>query len=372
MSNKNRILTGTCNKDKVMTGTINNNITHRWNLNVNKRSVLGVNFSINMNNNMLKTMNGILIIFLVKKKQNTEKIINFELNKNNVTYTNKINLDVSNYYFEVSYSGSTKVNYKFNIITSDIVIPVAPTIQIQPVQPPLPPPISVVANISKKYALIVTITDYLFISDLSYCDEDAVAWCNFLSKNNYEIYLLGDKTSTYGNFKINDYATEDNVKKYMNLISAKVIKDDQFVFISSGHGSGDGKGNSFICCLDCTNNPNGQYTDKELALNIKSFTNKKAKVILFFDNCFSGGLIPEVIGNDTKLVCATSTCTENGYGFDVSQYKQGAWTYHFLIKTLLINPIGSINETFTKALINYPFKQTGNLPQLGGNGSLKF
>ena len=45
-------------------------------------------------------------------------------------------------------------------------------------------------------------------------------------------------------------------------ISNKINKDDLFVFISSGHGSGDGKGNSFICCLDINTSPNGKYTDK--------------------------------------------------------------------------------------------------------------
>lgn len=371
MSNKNRILTGAINKDKVMTGAINNNITHRWNLNVIKKTENMLNFSFNMDDKIIQKIDGFLSIFLVNNIQNSQKIINFELNKNNITYTNKINLDLGKYYFEVNYSGPITVNYKFNITMTEIVIPVLPITPATVNVPVLPPPLPIV-NTPKKYALLVSISDYLHISDLSYCDEDAIAWCNFLSKNNYEIYLLGDKTSTYGNYKIHDYATEDNIKKYMNLICQKVNKDDQFVFISSGHGSGDGKGNSFICCLDCSTSPNGKYTDKELALNIKSFTNKKAKVILFFDNCFSGGLIPEVIGNDTRLVCATSTCTENGYGFDVEQYKQGAWTYHFLIKTLLTNPNASINEIFTKALISYPFKQTGNLPQLGGNGSLKF
>lgn len=366
MSNNNRILTGTINKDKVMTGAINNNITHRWNLNVIKKTENTLNFSFNMDNKLMKKIDGLLSIYLIKNIQNSQKIINFELNKNNVTYTNKINLDSGNYYFQVNNAGSGTVNYKFNITTTEIIIPVLP------VAPVLPQPLPIVVNTPKKYALIVSISNYLFISDLSYCDEDAIAWYDFLSKNNYEIYLLGDKTSIYESFKINDYATEDNIKKYMNLICEKVNNDDQIVFISSGHGSGDGRGNSFICCLDCTNNPNGRYTDKELALNIKSFTNKKAKVILFFDNCFSGGLIPEVVGDDPTLVCATSTCTENGYGFDDEQYKQGEWTYHFLIKTLMNNPTASVNQIFTKALISYPFKQGGNLPQLGGNGSLKF
>jgi len=186
-------------------------------------------------------------------------------------------------------------------------------------------------NQIKKYALVVSISDYLYIGDLSFCDEDAISWCDFLASENYQICLLGDMTSSYGKYKLNDLATEQNIHKYMKNISDKVNKGDQFVFITSGHGSGDGKGNSFICCLDMNTSPNGQYTDKEIASDIKLFTDKNVSCILFFDNCFSGGLIPEVIAVNNELVCAIATCTDNGCGFDVSEYSHGAWTHFFLI-----------------------------------------
>lgn len=226
-------------------------------------------------------------------------------------------------------------------------------------------------TLSKKYALVVSISDYLYIGDLSFCDEDAISWCDFLVSQKYEIFLLGDKTSSYGKYKLNDFATEANIRKYMLNISQKVKAGDQFALITSGHGSGDGKGNSFICCLDMNSSPNGQYTDVEMASDVKLFTNKKAKVILFFDNCLSGGLIPEVIGNDPKLVCGIATCSAQGCGFDVAQFKHGAWTFFFLIKTLLQNPTATMNDTFTKALIGYPFTEC-HYPQIGGNGSLTF
>jgi hypothetical protein len=359
MSKKNIIISN-INPNVSMGGNIFNSIVHQWKLNLIKRS--SINFNARLDLKLLKNMKGnIEIKILMLNNKSETELNNYILNSTNNNIVNNVELNPGTYYIQFSYSETLKISYRFNLKITAIIETI----------PQPQPQINTQINVAKKYALIVSISDYLYISDLSYCDEDAVAWCNFLKNNNYEIFLLGDKTSTYSSHKINDYATEDNIKKYMSLISSKINKDDQFVFISSGHGSGDGKGNSFICCLDCSNNPNGQYTDKELALNIKNFTDKQAKVILFFDNCFSGGLIPELVVNSSQLVCATSTCTNNGYGFDVAAYKQGAWTYHFLIKTLLNNPTSPINDIFTKALISYPYK-AGNLPQLGGNGSLKF
>ena len=33
------------------------------------------------------------------------------------------------------------------------------------------------------------------LSDLNYCDEDAVSWCDYLSSKGYTIYLFGDGVS---------------------------------------------------------------------------------------------------------------------------------------------------------------------------------
>jgi hypothetical protein len=336
--------------NKVMKSTVHRRVYQTWNLNLLTKSELSFIFNIITHPAKIK---GIINIKLFKINNNVP-ISNIDLKNNTINYNNKYILDVGKYFFQITYSISTFISYKFITTVKEIL-----TQQIISIIP------------IKKYALIVSISDYLYINDLEYCDEDAIAWYSFLNNNGYEIYLLGDKTSSYGMYRLNDYATENNIKKYMKLISEKINKNDQFVFISSGHGDGDGKGQSFICCLNCSNSPDGQYTDKELATDVKLFTNKEAKVILFFDNCFSGGLINEVVENNPQLVCATSTCTQDGYGFDVPEYKHGAWTYHFLIKNLLKNSKQTIYDVFTKALVDYPFTD-GDLPQLGGNSLLTF
>jgi hypothetical protein len=335
--------------------------TIRTRTSVSKRKTDRWNFTINANSNvnivltMVRSTNAVLNCFLYNSL-NVE-LSKFTLNNSNLTFNQTIQLNTGSYYILVINNTSRTINYSISATSSPIVEPT----------PDTTPP----SSSSKKVALVVAISDYLYINDLSYCDEDAVAWCNYLVSKGYEITLLGDRTSLYGSFSKADLATEANIKKHMNLLNASLSSGDQFVFISSGHGSGDGKGNSFICCLDENFVSEGEYTDKELAIDVKKFTDKQVKVILFFDNCFSGGLIPEVIGVDPRIVCASSTCTQNGYGYDVSSYKHGAWTYSFLVQTLSKNPNLNMNDAFTRALLGYPYKG-GDTPQLGGNGSLSF
>jgi hypothetical protein len=334
----------------IYSGSVSKRIVNRWNFSSAKPSILNIKFSLVPNFKIVKNSQSNILVQI--RKSSSQTVSSFNLSNAKLSDSKTLNLDAGDYHIFISATYSIEIKYNFTFGLEFIQTPTG-------------------VSGSKKYALIVSVSDYLYISDLSYCDEDAVAWCDFLTQQNYSIILLGDKTSTYKNYVMTDLATEANIKKYMKSISSKVKSPDTFVFVSSGHGSGDGFGNSYICCLDMTASPVGQYTDKELALDVKLFTDAKAKVILFFDNCFSGGMIPEIVGLNPKLVCATSTCRADGYGFDVDKYKHGAWTYHFLVKTLLSNPTLPVNDLFTRALISYPYKNE-NLPQLGGNGSLKF
>ena len=337
----------------------------KYNFNIVEKSKFSFQLKLTLSSTILKKMIDNLVLNIVKNDNNVFTILKkYYLNPNNLLINDELLLDTDSYYLYISYA-SPKLNVSHEL-NYDITKIMYINNSIQSVEQ---------TNInfleSKKYALIVAISDYLYINDLQFCDEDAVSWCDFLITKNYEIILLGDKTSSYGKYNKIDLATEANIKKYMNEISTKVKSNDQFVFITSGHGNGDGKGNSYLCCLDEKFIPEGQYTDKELAFDIKKFVDKQVKTICFFDNCFSGGMLPEVVGDNPTLVCATSTCTDKGYGYDVSTYSHGAWTYTFLKQTLINNPNLNINDVFTKALLIYPYKDN-DLPQLAGNGSLIF
>lgn len=353
------------NTIQILKNVVSNKKKDKYNFNIVQKSKFTIQLKLTLSPITLKRMNNNLVINIVKNDNNVFTILkNYYLNLNNHLINDELYLDPDYYYLYISYTlPKLNVSYELNYdITKIIYI----NNSIQPIEQ---------TNINflqpKKYALIISISDYLHINDLQFCDEDAVLWCDFLNTKNYEFILLGDKTSSYGKYNKTDLATEANIKKYMNEISTKVKSNDQFVFISSGHGNSDGKGNSYLCCLDEQFIPEGQYTDKELAFDIKNFIDKQVKTICFFDNCFSGGMISEVVGTNPTLVCATSTCTDKGYGYDVSTYSQGAWTYAFLKQILINNPNSNINDIFTKALLIYPYKDN-DLPQLGGNGSLYF
>ncbi len=231
------------------------------------------------------------------------------------------------------------------------------------VTPPPPPPPT-----GDKYALIVGISNYKAISDLSYCDEDATDWYNYLISIDYadeNIIILGDSSSPYP--KKDAIATETNIWYYIDWLVS--LDCDEISFITSGHGGGDGNGWSFNCAWDCGDGENGEdgyLDDYEFQAH---FTGVVApKVHVFMDHCYSGGMIPEfqtACGN--KLYMST-TCTEDGYGYDVRTYRNGAWTYYFL-EYALINHFGSdpntaLEDAFDYASSAYPYGG-GDTPQEG-------
>jgi len=213
-----------------------------------------------------------------------------------------------------------------------------------------------------KYAVIVGISDYKAISDLSYCDEDATDWYYHLNGamtfNN--IYVYGDgHTANYP--KYDGKATEYTVKQALNSMVQSADSDDIICFISSGHGSGNGTGSSYLCMWDSgsgENGENGNLYDTELADILEHAVANK--IFVFLDHCFSGGFGDNLMGMPNKShAYLTTTCTANGYGYDVPAYNNGAWTYYFLqyswINHYGANPNTSMETVFTYAHANYPY-----------------
>ena len=220
-----------------------------------------------------------------------------------------------------------------------------------------------------KYALIVGISDYKAINDLSYCDEDATDWYNYLISIGYEssnIIVLGDgHTSNYP--KYDGIATEYNIKYYLSWLADQ---EGEVAYITSGHGSGNGYGSSLICAWDMSSGENGEdgsLYDTEIAAILQ--TAVADDIFVFIDHCYSGGIGPDLmaIGNSAKVYC-TTTCTEDGYGYDDSTHHNGAWTYYFLEYTL-INHYGSSASTYMENAFDYA---TANYPYSGGDAPMEF
>jgi hypothetical protein len=220
-----------------------------------------------------------------------------------------------------------------------------------------------------KYAVVVGISDYKAISDLSYCDEDATDWYNHLAGAmafNY-IYVYGDShTANYP--KYDGKATEYIVKQALTSIVQLADSDDVVCFMSSGHGSGNGKGSSYLCMWDSGSGESGQdgnLYDTELADILEhSVANR---IFVFLDHCFSGGFGDNLMSMPNKShVYLATTCTAKGYGYDVPAYNNGAWTYFFLeyswINHYGANPNTAMEDVFSYATANYPYRGK-NLPQ---------
>ena len=211
-----------------------------------------------------------------------------------------------------------------------------------------------------KYAIIVGISDYGYISDLSYCDEDATDWYNFLNGQGYECRVYGDgHTSDYPRY--DGKATESVVRAAVQGLAAHAQPGDKVFFVTSGHGSGDGSGSSFLCMWDCSGSA-GCYYDTELAADIGQFDDSVG-IFVFVDHCYSGGMGPELMALSNTIYC-TTTCTEDGYGWDDGSHQNGAWTYEYLERYWVGNPGWSAEYVFDQASTSYP--------HTGGDAAMEF
>ncbi|NHJ03436.1 MAG: hypothetical protein EAX90_01320 [Candidatus Heimdallarchaeota archaeon] len=231
-------------------------------------------------------------------------------------------------------------------------------------------------GIVNKYAIIVGISDYKAISDLSYCDEDATDWYNQLAPNGYSCILLGDHTNTYPQF--DGLATEYATKQAILDTLALADEDDIVVFASSGHG-GATRGrvrNSFLCMWDCgagEEGENGYLYDYEFE---PLFANAVCKWFIFLDHCNSGGMDEVMVNANSVNGYMATTCTDRGYGYDYPPGLNGAWTYFFLEVTWQQYFGGgfeiSMEEIFDYAVSIYPY-DSKDLPQeFDGNIAVNF
>jgi hypothetical protein len=231
-------------------------------------------------------------------------------------------------------------------------------------------------GVVNKYAIIVGISDYKAISDLSYCDEDATDWYNHLNPNGYTCYVYGDHTNSYP--QLDGYATEDNVRAAIANVLSIADDDDIVVFATSGHG-GLSRGRvkkSFLCMWDCGDGENGYdgyIWDDELQ---EIFEPAVCEWFIFVDHCNSGGL-NEVMNNaNSANGYMAVTCTERGYGYDYPPGENGAWTYFFL-EVAWQQYFGgsftvSMEDIFDYAVSIYPYTRKDLPQEFDGNVAVDF
>jgi hypothetical protein len=200
-------------------------------------------------------------------------------------------------------------------------------------------------GIVKKYALCVGVSNYIDprIGDLSYCDEDAADWKSYLQGKGYSTSSLVDSQ-----------AKETSVENALFSIIAAADADDQIVFATSGHGTSSG-GKQLLLYADCYGSGSdgdgfvaGIVPDVELK---NWFAKCTSKVVIIVDHCNSGGLGEAV---HTGMILQT-TCGASGYGYDVPEYQNGAFTYWYCHKALQTQGYTSAEAAFTWVKANYPY-----------------
>jgi hypothetical protein len=200
-------------------------------------------------------------------------------------------------------------------------------------------------GIVKKYALSVGVSNYIdpSIGDLSYCDEDANDWKSYLQGKGYTVTLLVDSQ-----------AKETAVESALFSIIAAADADDIIVFATSGHGTTASRKQVLLYAdvYGSGNDGDGFVAGIVPDLELKNwFAKCTSKVFIFVDHCNSGGLNEAMHAN----MYMTTTCTATGYGYDVPQYSNGAWTYHFLHLALQNQGITNAEAAFTYAAGVYPY-----------------
>ncbi len=271
----------------------------------------------------------------VEHRQTTEsRKLQFQHNKS-ITITIKSNKPISVYY-NIDNSASMQLNKYRYIRVTDHEFTIADNLSnelyitiIRPNDTTYTFNYEYKESVQNKYAIIVGVSDYKYISDLSFCDEDASDWTNYLETLNYKCLVFGDREKrNYPHY--DGIATEENVRNQIKKIASISNHNTKFAYITSGHGAGDNNGNSFLCMYDYTGLPTGKYTDKEFYNDMKQIKGQK---FIFFDHCASGGMLDELKQLDDTF--ATSTCSDKGFGWDMSKYKNGAWTHCFLQKAII-------------------------------------
>jgi len=197
-----------------------------------------------------------------------------------------------------------------------------------------------------KFAILVGVNDYAdpSINDLVGCVEDAMDWRSYLVGKGYQI----------SHFLADSQATEANVKAAIADVVARAGPDSTIVFSFSGHGGksdevGLPQGNSVLCCHDSGWGTGGNFTDTELQ---QAFSGYTGRLFIFLDSCRSGGMNEVATGSNRYV---TTTCSDDGYGFGIPWYQNGAWGYWFCDRGLLHGLSGQqdMEGNFTWARSSY-------------------
>lgn len=194
------------------------------------------------------------------------------------------------------------------------------------------------------YALIIGISNYASIPDLSYADRDAIAFENFLSSD------AGSNVPSKNIFRfVNEQSTRINVTDALSTICSRLKKGDRFYFFFAGHGDMEVRAQKENGLLLLYNSPAGGYfgiVDDVLEITqlrdyLTPLANKGVEVMYIIDACHSGKLsggkegarqtaaaLLATWGNEHKIL----SCQPNQYSLEGSNWGGGRGLFSYKLE----------------------------------------
>ena len=132
------------------------------------------------------------------------------------------------------------------------------------------------------YAVICGVSNYQDVSDLLYCDDDAIDVRDAL-------LAMGSWKSENITMLVNDAATKTAIQSAISDMAGKALDGDLCLFFFSGHGSNDDIDTYLLPYDALTDSFENDIRDDELGAWIGVLPTDEYVVML--DSCFSGGFI---------------------------------------------------------------------------------
>ena len=158
-----------------------------------------------------------------------------------------------------------------------------------------------------KYALVIGISNYSgTANDLTYCDDDATDWKNYLVGEGYSVTVLLDLNAKKA-------AIEDEI----NTLASQSVAGNEIAFCYSGHGS---KGNIISTDL---------YYIGSKWFKTKFANSASSKMMFCFDACQIGAMATD-LNSGGRVIAVASNKTSYSYDGDATM-KNGVFTYYQMI-----------------------------------------
>ena len=166
------------------------------------------------------------------------------------------------------------------------------------------------------WGVFVGVSDYQYISDLSYCDDDARDLSNILSP------VWG---SSHVTTLIDSQASKAGILDAIDWLADNAGAEDTVLFTFSGHGSSLG----YICPYNAlAYSYANDISTTELANAINEIA--AGKIVVVLDSCFAGKFQSSLSSNGRVILMA---CASSELSWDSPSKRNGVFSY-YVIKAL--------------------------------------